>query len=479
MIIAPVGVAAVGILLSIIGGQLVRTRENASLKELLAALAKGVNAASIGVALASGAICYLCFASIYDQIPGATWWGVWLATLVGLASGLVIGQGSERYTAYDYAPTQEVAKSTATGPATVIISGIAVGMMSTWIPIVTIAMATALAYGLAGGFSDPALGLYGIALAAVGMLSTLGVTLATDAYGPIADNAGGNAEMSHLGDEVRKRTDALDSLGNTTAAIGKGFAIGSAALTALALIATFATLVRGNQSSEAFLQSISLTDPMVVAGTFIGALLVFVFTAMTMTAVGRAALVMVEEVRRQFREIPGIMAGTGTPDYARCVDISTEGAIRKMIVPSMLAIAAPVVVGVLFGIGGVIGMLAGGLATGFGVAIFMANAGGSWDNAKKWIESGELGGKYLRNEAGEYVDASGARVGRREDAKNPRHGAAVIGDTVGDPFKDTSGPSLNILIKLISMVAVSTIAITMSVNEGQGLVRAVMEALLK
>ena len=476
---APVGVAAVGILLSIIGGQLVRTKENASLKELLASLAKGVNVASIGVAIASGVICYVCFAAIYDLIPGATWWGVWLATIVGLGSGLIIGQGSERYTAYDYAPTQEVARSTATGPATVIISGIAVGMMSTWLPIATIALATALSYGLAGGFSDPSLGLYGIALAAVGMLSTLGVTLATDAYGPIADNAGGNAEMSGLGDDVRRRTDALDSLGNTTAAIGKGFAIGSAALTALALIATFATLARGTGGEVVFLRSISLTDPMVVAGMFIGALLVFVFTAMTMTAVGRAALVMVEEVRRQFREKPGIMDGTQQPDYARCVDISTDGAIRRMIVPSMLAIVAPVVVGILFGVGGVMGMLAGGLATGFAVAIFMANAGGSWDNAKKWIESGELGGKYLKNAEGAYVDASGRVVARKEDAKNPRHGAAVIGDTVGDPFKDTSGPSLNILIKLISMVAVSTIALTMSVNNGEGLVKALMVALLR
>ena len=479
MIIAPVAIAAVGILLSVVGGQLVRTRENASLKELLAALAKGVNVASIGVAIASAVICYICFADIYDQIPGATWWGVWLATVIGLGSGLIIGQGSEDYTAYDYRPTQEVAESTATGPATVIISGIAVGMMSTWIPVVTIAIGTALAYGLAGGFSDPALGLYGIALAAVGMLSTLGVTLATDAYGPIADNAGGNAEMSHLGDEVRTRTDALDSLGNTTAAIGKGFAIGSAALTALALIATFTTLAQGSRSNEDFLRSISLTDPMVVSGVFIGTLLVFVFSAMTMTAVGRAALVMVEEVRRQFREIPGIMEGTATPDYARCVDISTEGALKKMVVPSMLAIVTPVVVGVLFGIGGVIGMLAGGMAAGFAFAIFMANAGGSWDNAKKWIESGALGGKYLKNAAGDYVNASGERVGRKEDAKNPRHGAAVIGDTVGDPFKDTSGPSLNILIKLISMVAVATIGITLAVNNGEGLVKAVMEALLK
>ena len=479
MIIAPVAIAAVGVFLSIIGSQLVRTNENATLKELLGALHRGVNFASIGVAIAAGVVCYICFADVYNQIPGATWWGVWLATLVGLFSGLVIGKGSELYTAYDYEPTQEVAKSSATGPATVIISGLAVGMMSTWIPIVTIAVATALAYGLAGGFADPSLGLYGIALAAVGMLSTLGVTLATDAYGPIADNAGGNAEMSHLGDEVRKRTDALDSLGNTTAAIGKGFAIGSAALTALALIATFATLAQGTRTTAEFLPTITLTDPMVIAGMFIGALLVFVFAAMTMTAVGRAALVMVEEVRRQFREIPGIMEGTATPDYARCVDISTDGAIKKMIVPSMLAVVVPVFVGIVFGVGGIIGMLAGGLGTGFAMAIFMANAGGSWDNAKKWIESGELGGKYLKNAQGEYVDAAGNKVARKEDSKNPRHGATVIGDTVGDPFKDTSGPSLNILIKLISMVSVATIGITMAVNNGEGLVKMIMQLLLR
>ncbi len=479
MIIAPVAIAAVGIFLSVVGSQLVRTQENASLKQLLGGLHRGVNVASIGVGVLSGVICYICFADVYNLIPGATWWGVWLATVVGLVSGLIIGQGSEHYTAYDFRPTQEVAESSATGPATVIISGLAVGMMSTWIPIVTIAVATALAYGLAGGFADPSLGLYGIALAAVGMLSTLGVTLATDAYGPIADNAGGNAEMSHLGDEVRKRTDALDSLGNTTAAIGKGFAIGSAALTALALIATFATLAQGTRSQADFLQTISLVDPMVISGMFIGTLLVFVFSAMTMTAVGRAALVMVEEVRRQFREIPGIMEGTATPDYARCVDISTDGALKKMVVPSMMAVVVPVFVGILFGVGGVIGMLAGGLATGFAMAIFMANAGGSWDNAKKWIESGELGGKYLKNAAGEHVDASGNRVARKEDSKNPRHGAAVIGDTVGDPFKDTSGPSLNILIKLISMVSVATIGITMAVNDGEGVVRVLMEMILR
>jgi len=481
MVIAPVAIAGAGIFLSIFGAMLVRTKEGASLKELLGALHKGVNFASWGVVFTSGVVSYFCFKDVYDKIEGASWVGVWLATCVGLFSGLLIAIGSERYTAYDYAPTQEVAKSSATGPATVIINGLAVGMMSTWIPIVVIAVATALAYGLSGGFADPSLGLYGISLAAVGMLSTLGVTLATDAYGPIADNAGGNAEMSGLGEHIRKKTDALDSLGNTTAAIGKGFAIGSAALTALALIATFATLAQASSKGTLvdFLQSISLTDPMVIAGTFIGALLVFVFSAMTMTAVGRAALVMVEEVRRQFREKPGIMAGTEKPDYARCVDISTDGAIKKMIAPSIMAIVVPVFVGILFGVGGVIGMLAGGLAAGFAMAIFMANAGGAWDNSKKWIESGELGGKYLKNDKGEYVDAKGNKVARKEDAKNPRHSAAVIGDTVGDPFKDTSGPSLNILIKLISMVSVATIAVTMAVNDGHGIIEGMLESLGK
>ncbi|NUQ33803.1 MAG: sodium-translocating pyrophosphatase [Planctomycetaceae bacterium] len=469
--VAPIAMAAAGIFLSILGTKLVKTREGASLKDLLGSLHRAVNIPSILMAFAAIGIASFCF-------PETHWWGIGLATVFGLLSGLFIAKGSEIYTAYDYRPTQRVSESSKTGPATVIISGMAAGMMSTWVPVVVIAITTALAYGFSGGFSDPQLGLYGISLAAVGMLSTLGVTLATDAYGPIADNAGGNAEMSGLPPEVRERTDALDSLGNTTAAIGKGFAIGSAALTALGLIAAFVTSAQSRTDFDILKSDmITITNPMVICGLFIGGLLVFVFAAMTMTAVGDAALYMVEEVRRQFKEKPGIMAGTEKPDYARCVDISTSGAIKKMIVPSLLAIIAPVVVGVVFGVGGVVGMLAGGLACGFAVAIFMANAGGSWDNAKKYIEKGNLGGKYLKNEAGQYVDKDGNVVEKREQAKNPNHGAAVIGDTVGDPFKDTSGPSLNILIKLLSMVSVATIAVTMMVNDGKGIFDMVLKNL--
>ncbi len=448
-IMAPVALSACGIGLSIFGMTLVKTKEGATLKELLHSLHKGVNTASAAMVLVAFAISYICF-------PSSIAWGMAIAMCIGLGAGLLIGMGSERYTAYDYKPTQDVARSSKTGAATVIISGLAAGMMSTWIPIIVVAVATALAFGFAGGFADPALGLYGIAIAAVGMLSTLGITLATDAYGPIADNAGGNAEMAGLEPDVRKRTDALDSLGNTTAAIGKGFAIGSAALTALALIATYAQF---SMASEA---TIALTNPMVISGIFIGALLVFVFAAMTMTAVGKAALDMVQEVRRQFKDKPGIMEGTETPDYARCVDISTTGALREMVVPSVMAIIVPVLVGVFFGVGGVIGMLGGGLAAGFAMAIFMANAGGAWDNAKKWIEA-------------EKFEYDGVVVGKGSD----EHKATVVGDTVGDPFKDTSGPSLNILIKLISMVSVATLAITQMVNDGKGLFEMLFEMIFK
>ncbi|MCZ7604506.1 MAG: sodium-translocating pyrophosphatase [Planctomycetota bacterium] len=384
---APIVIAAAGIVLSVISTKFVKTQEGASLHQLLGALHKGVNVASIAVGVVALPICVFAF--------GVLGFSMWLAVLTGLGAGLVIAWGSERFTAYDYAPTQSVAKQSVTGPATVIIGGLAVGMLSTWIPIMTVAVATLLAFGLGGGFVSAASGLYAVALAAVGMLSTLGITLATDAYGPIADNAGGNAEMSGLPPEVRERTDALDSLGNTTAAIGKGFAIGSAALTALALIASYSDsiqsfIVAGKDIDFSF-GSLAIMSPQVIIGLFIGAMLVFVFGALTMQAVGDAAKDMVEEVRRQFREIPGIMEGTGKPDYASCVDISTTAALRKMIVPSLIAVAGPILTGVLFGAGAVFGLLAGGLAAGFAMAVMMANAGGAWDNAKKWVEKGRPG----------------------------------------------------------------------------------------
>jgi K(+)-stimulated pyrophosphate-energized sodium pump len=378
--------------------------------------------------------------------------------VAGLLAGVIIGQGTEYYTSDEYKPTQGIARQAQQGPATTIIDGIAVGMYSTWIPVVTIVAGIIAAYGFAGGFEDFAQGVYGIGFAAVGMLSTLGITLATDAFGPIADNAGGNAEMSELPPEVRERTDALDMLGNTTAATGKGFAIGSAALTAMALLAAYMEEVRlwlGRLTGEGelgtqFLEhtglaslsdatidhfvefyNLSIFNPMLLGGLFIGAMMAFVFCAMTMKAVGRAAGAMVDEVRRQFKEIPGIMEGTGTPEYAKCVAISTKGAQREMLVPSILAIAVPVVVGLLLGVAGVVGLLAGGLTAGFTLAGMLNNSGGAWDNAKKYIEKGNYGGKG-----------------------SEAHHAGVVGDTVGDPFKDTSGPSLNILIKLMTMVSV-------------------------
>ncbi len=467
-VFAPMLIASVGVILSIIGIYLVRTKEGAKMKELLSALGKGVNVSSLLIAVSTFAILY--------GLQIQNWVGISFSVIVGLLAGIIIGQSTEFYTSHSFRPTQKVAESSKTGPATVIISGLGLGMISTAIPVITIGFAIILAYLSAIQFdlsnylsaSSLSLGLYGIGIAAVGMLSTLGITLATDAYGPIADNAGGNAEMSGLGKEVRQRTDALDALGNTTAATGKGFAIGSAALTALALLASYIeeikiALVRiAEAASDGMAQvgsqmldvetikmssfadfmtyyNVNLMNPVVLIGVFIGSMMAFLFCGLTMNAVGRAAQSMVEEVRRQFREIAGIMEGKAEPDYARCVAISTKGAQREMMFPSLLAIAVPVVVGVIFGVAGVLGLLIGGLGAGFVLAIFMANAGGAWDNAKKYIEEGNMGGKGSDN-----------------------HKATVVGDTVGDPFKDTSGPSLNILIKLMSMVSIVMAGLTVA-----------------
>ena len=461
-VLAPMLIAAVGILLSIIGIFLVRTKEGATMRELLRSLGVGVNFSSLLIALATFGILYL--------LGIENWVGLSFSVITGLVAGVVIGQATEYYTSHSYRPTQKIAGSSKTGPATVIIAGVGSGMISTAIPVVTIGVAIILAYLCAIGFDihhmmtpqNLSQGLYGIGIAAVGMLSTLGITLATDAYGPIADNAGGNAEMSGLGPEVRKRTDALDALGNTTAATGKGFAIGSAALTALALLASYVEEIRigllhngvtelvftdgtrclVEQASILDFMSyynVSLMNPTVLVGVFIGAMMSFLFCGLTMNAVGRAAESMVQEVRRQFREIKGILMGEGTPDYARCVAISTRGAQREMLFPSLLAIIVPVVVGLVFGVAGVMGLLVGGLGSGFVLAVFMANAGGAWDNAKKMVEEGHFGGK-------------GSEC----------HKATVVGDTVGDPFKDTSGPSLNILIKLMSMVAIVMAGLTVA-----------------
>ena len=459
-VLAPMLIAAVGIVLSIFGIFLVRTKEGASMRELLRSLGRGVNVSSALIAAATFGILYL--------LGIENWVGLSCSVITGLVAGIIIGQATEYYTSHSYKPTQKIAGSAQTGPATVIIAGVGSGMISTAIPVVTIGVAIIVAYLCAIGFDmeqmlspqNMSMGLYGIGIAAVGMLSTLGITLATDAYGPIADNAGGNAEMSGLGAEVRKRTDALDALGNTTAATGKGFAIGSAALTALALLASYIEEIRIGllhngievltmpNGTEQLVQSasildfmeyyrISLMNPTVLIGIFIGAMMSFLFCGLTMNAVGRAAESMVQEVRRQFREIKGILTGEGTPDYARCVAISTRGAQREMLFPSLLAIIVPVVVGLVFGVAGVMGLLVGGLSSGFVLAVFMANAGGAWDNAKKMIEEGHYGGK-------------GSEC----------HKATVVGDTVGDPFKDTSGPSLNILVKLMSMVAIVMAGLT-------------------
>ena len=454
-VIAPMLIAAVGILLSILGIFAVRTRENATMKDLLGALSFGTNLSSVLIVLATFLIMWML------QLDNWMW--ISCSVVVGLLVGIVIGRSTEYYTSQSYKPTRRLSESGQTGPATVIISGIGLGMLSTAVPVVAVVVGIIASYLFASGFdfNNVGLGLYGIGIAAVGMLSTLGITLATDAYGPIADNAGGNAEMSGLGSDVRRRTDALDSLGNTTAATGKGFAIGSAALTGLALLASYVEEIRigltrlgtteiwvGDRAvplqDATFFDfmhhyDVTLMNPKVLSGMFVGSMMAFLFCGLTMNAVGRAAAKMVDEVRRQFREIKGILTGEAEPDYARCVAISTKGAQREMVVPSLIAIIAPIVTGLVFGIPGVLGLLVGGLSSGFVLAIFMANAGGAWDNAKKYVEEGNFGGKG-----------------------SPVHKATVVGDTVGDPFKDTSGPSLNILVKLMSMVAIVMAGLTVA-----------------
>ena len=461
-VFAPMLIAAVGVLLSLIGIFLVLTKEDAGMKQLLGALSRGTNTAAVLIAAATFGIMYYLFGKETGEYANM-WWQTSLSVVVGLLAGVIIGKSTEYYTSQSYKPTQKVAESSKTGPATVIISGLGLGMLSTAIPVVTVGVAIVLAYLCANGFNiaftpeNLSHGLYGIGIAAVGMLSTLGITLATDAYGPIADNAGGNAEMSGLEPEVRKRTDALDALGNTTAATGKGFAIGSAALTALALLASYVeeikialirvgqALPNGVEAAKASLvdfmnaYNVNLMNPIVLVGVFIGAMMAFVFCGMTMNAVGRAAQKMVEEVRRQFSTIKGILEGKTEPDYERCVAISTKGAQQEMLVPSILAILVPILTGVILGVPGVLGLLIGGLSTGFVLAVFMANSGGAWDNAKKYVEEGNFGGKGSEN-----------------------HKATVVGDTVGDPFKDTSGPSLNILIKLMSMVSIVMAGLTVT-----------------
>ena len=461
-VIAPMVIAAIGIFLSLIGIFMVRTKEGATMKELLHSLGLGTNVSAVLIAVATFIILYL--------LGIENWLGLSFAVISGLVAGVVIGQATEYYTSHSYKPTQKIAEASQTGPATVIIKGIGTGMISTMIPVVTISVAIMLSYLCANGFdmslsaTSISTGLYGIGIAAVGMLSTLGITLATDAYGPIADNAGGNAEMSGLGEEVRERTDALDALGNTTAATGKGFAIGSAALTALALLASYIeeikiAMMRAVEDGQQYVDAagnifdptnattidfieffqVNLINPKVLVGAFLGAMAAFLFCGLTMGAVGRAAESMVQEVRRQFREIKGILEGKATPDYGRCVEISTRSAQREMIIPSLLAIIIPIVVGLVLGVAGVLGLLTGGLAAGFTLAVFMSNSGGAWDNAKKMIEEGHFEGKGSEN-----------------------HKATIVGDTVGDPFKDTSGPSLNILIKLMSMVSIVMAGLTIA-----------------
>lgn len=456
-VLAPSIIAAVGVVLSILGIFIVKTDEDAGMKKLLAALSRGTNTSAVLIAAATFLILW--------GLGIENWIGISFSVVCGLLAGVIIGKSTEYYTSQSYRPTQKVAESSETGPATVIISGLGLGMTSTAIPVVTVGVAIVMAFLCAINFdihniltpANLSLGLYGIGIAAVGMLSTLGITLATDAYGPIADNAGGNAEMSGLEPEVRKRTDALDALGNTTAATGKGFAIGSAALTALALLASYVeeikmalmrvgeALPNGVEAAHATLvdfmnaYNVNLMNPIVLVGVFIGAMMAFLFCGFTMNAVGRAAQKMVEEVRRQFSQIKGILEGKADPDYERCVAISTKGAQHEMLLPSLLAIIVPIAVGLLLGVAGVLGLLIGGLSCGFVLAVFMANAGGAWDNAKKYVEEGNFGGKG-----------------------SDCHKATVVGDTVGDPFKDTSGPSLNILIKLMSMVSVVMAGLTVA-----------------
>ena len=462
-VFAPMLIAAVGVILSIIGIYTVRTKEGAGMSALLKSLGFGTNLSAALIAVATFGILYL--------LGIENWLGISFSVIVGLVAGVIIGQSTEYYTSHSYKPTKKLAESSQTGPATVIISGVGLGMISTAIPVVTIAVAILLSYLCAIDFDfanmlsaqNISLGLYGIGIASVGMLSTLGITLATDAYGPIADNAGGNAQMSELDPEVRRRTDVLDALGNTTAATGKGFAIGSAALTALALLASYIEEIKiglahigqnfievaGREVEVAMATipdmmeyyQVNLMNPTVLVGVFIGAMMSFLFCGLTMNAVGRAAQKMVEEVRRQFREIKGILTKEATPDYARCVEISTRGAQREMLMPSLIAIIVPVIVGLVLGVAGVMGLLIGGLGSGFVLAIFMANSGGAWDNAKKYVEEGNLGGK-----------------------NSECHKATVVGDTVGDPFKDTSGPSLNILIKLMSMVSIVMAGLTVWIH---------------
>ena len=461
-VIAPMTIASVGIFLSLIGVFAVRTKEGASMRDLLRSLGLGTNISAGLVAVATFVILYL--------LGMDNWIGLSMSVITGLVAGVIIGQATEYFTSQSYKPTQAISEASQTGSATVIIKGIGTGMISTMVPVVTISVAIMLSFLFANGFdlsmstASISHGLYGIGIAAVGMLSTLGITLATDAYGPIADNAGGNAEMSGLGEDVRKRTDALDALGNTTAATGKGFAIGSAALTALALLASYVeeikiAMVRAAEGGRTFVNAagqvfnpaeagindfmeffqVTLINPKVLVGAFIGAMAAFLFCGLTMGAVGRAAGAMVDEVRRQFREIKGILEGKATPDYGRCVEISTRSAQREMILPSLLAIIIPIITGAALGVAGVLGLLTGGLAAGFTLAIFMSNAGGAWDNAKKYVEEGNFGGKGSAS-----------------------HKATIVGDTVGDPFKETSGPSLNILIRLMSMVSIVIAVLTVA-----------------